>query len=107
MVTCWVALVPCGVGAPGLDIVTDRVGHLLPPTQLADVAVDHRWPASRRTRPVLHAGDAVVFSGAVLHRTHVSTAMTQTRTSIELRCFPADDIPDRLAHDQFVVVSVA
>src|SRR5229473_7245126 len=26
MVTCWIALGPCGVGAPGLEIVTRRLG---------------------------------------------------------------------------------
>jgi hypothetical protein len=40
----------------------------------------------------------------VVHRTHVSAAMTQTRTSIELRCFRADAIPDRIARDEFVVL---
>ena len=104
MVTCWVALTPCGVDAPGMELVTDRVGRLLSPTQLADAAVDQRWPESLRIQPALEAGDAVVFSGGVLHRTHVSDAMTQTRTSIELRCLPADAIPDRIAHDQFVAV---
>jgi Phytanoyl-CoA dioxygenase (PhyH) len=103
-VTCWIALAPCGLDAPGLELVTDRVDRMLSPAQLADGAVDRRWPAARRVRPALEAGDAVVFSGDVLHRTHVSAAMTQTRTSIELRCFPADAIPDRLAGDEFVAV---
>ena len=104
MVTCWIALAPCGVDAPGLELVTDRVDRLLSPAQLADGAVDQRWPAARRVLPALEAGDALVFSGDVLHRSHVTAAMTQTRTSIELRCFPADAIPDRLARDEFVAV---
>ena len=97
VVTCWIALTPCGVDAPGLELVTDRVDRMLSPGQLADGAVEQRWPTWRRTRPALQAGDALVFSGDVLHRTHVSAAMTQTRTSIELRCFQADAIPDRIA----------
>ncbi len=104
MVTCWIALAPCGIDAPGLELVTDRVDRMLSPTQLADGAVEQRWPTSRRTQPALKAGDALVFSGDVLHRTHVSAAMTQTRTSIELRCFRADAIPDRVARDEFVAV---
>ena len=104
VVTCWIALEPCGVDAPGLELVIDRVGRMLSPTQLADCAVEQRWPTWRRARPALEAGDALVFSGDVLHRTHVSPAMTQTRTSIELRCFRADAIPDRIARDEFVAV---
>ena len=105
MVTCWIALAPCGVDAPGLELVTDRVDRVLSPAQLADGAVDRQWPDARRVRPTLEAGDVLVFSGDVLHRTHVTGAMTQTRTSIELRCFPADAIPDRLARDEFVAVA--
>lgn len=104
MVTCWVALTPCGIDAPGLELVTDRVRHMVSPAELADLAVDHQWPTSRRTQPALEAGDAVVFIGDVLHRTHISAEMTQARTSIELRCFQADAIPDRIAHDEFVAV---
>ena len=105
VVTCWIALAPCGVDAPGLELVTDRVDRMLSPTQLTDSAVEQRWPTSRRTQPAMEAGDALVFGGEVLHRTHVSAAMTQTRTSIELRCFRADAIPDRIARDEFVAVS--
>lgn len=104
VVTCWIALEPCGVDAPGLELVIDRVGRMLSPRQLADCAVEQRWPTSRRTQPALETGDALVFSGDVLHRTHVSPAMTQTRTSIELRCFRADAIPDRITRDEFVAV---
>ena len=104
MVTCWIALEPCGVDAPGLEFVTDRIGRMLSPSQLADVAIDQQWPTSRRARPALEVGDALVFGGDVLHRTHVSAAMSRSRTSIELRCFRADAIPDRIADDEFVAV---
>ena len=104
MVTCWIALEPCGVDAPGLELVTDRVGRMLSPRQLADVAVDRRWPISRRAQPALEAVDALVFSGEVLHRTHVSAAMLRSRTSIELRFFRADAIPVRIDDDELVAV---
>ena len=104
MVTCWVALTPRGIDAPGLELVADHVGRMLSPTQLTDAAVEQHWPTSRRTRPALEAGDVVVFTGDVLHRTHVTSAMTPTRTSIELRGFHGDAIPGRLAHDEFVAV---
>ena len=104
MVTCWITLAPCGVDAPGLELVMDRVDRMLSPMQLADSAVEQQWPARRRARPALEAGDALVFSGDVLHRTQASAAMTGIRTSIELRCFRADAIPDRLVGDEFVAV---
>jgi ectoine hydroxylase-related dioxygenase (phytanoyl-CoA dioxygenase family) len=93
MVTCWIALTPCGVDAPGLELVTDRIDHLVWPRQLADAAVAQLWPMERRVCPVLDAGDALIFDGSVLHRTHVSAAMSRTRTSIELRCFPGATTP--------------
>lgn len=101
MVTCWIALTPCGVDAPGLERVIERVHEMLMPPQLRDGAVDDRWPSARREQPVLAAGDALVFTGDVLHRTHTAPEMTNTRTSIELRCFAADAIPHRLAGDEF------
>ncbi|MGZ4739673.1 MAG: phytanoyl-CoA dioxygenase family protein [Ilumatobacteraceae bacterium] len=101
MVTCWIALTPAGVDAPGLELVIDRVDGMLAPSQLGDGVVDRRWPASRRAQPAIAAGDALVFTGDVLHRTHVSGTMTQSRTSIELRCFRADAITDRLRDDEF------
>lgn len=104
-ITCWIALTPCGVDAPGLELVIDRVEGMLAPQQLRDSVVDRRWPASRRAQPAITAGDALVFTGDVLHRTHVSEAMTRARTSIELRCFPADAIPDRLGSDEFLVLA--
>jgi ectoine hydroxylase-related dioxygenase (phytanoyl-CoA dioxygenase family) len=104
MATCWIALTPCGVDSPGIELVAARVDRMLSPTQLAETTVEWRWPAWRRTHPELQAGDALVFDGTLLHRTHVSSAMTRTRTSVELRCFRADAIPDRLAGDCFVAV---
>ena len=52
--------------------------------------------------PVDESGDALLFRGDVLHRTHVTPRMTRDRTSIELRFFAADRIPERLRGDQFV-----
>jgi ectoine hydroxylase-related dioxygenase (phytanoyl-CoA dioxygenase family) len=104
VVTCWIALTPCGTDAPGLELVTDHVDRMLEPAQLTQRAVERRWPSGRRVRAALDAGDALVFSGDALHRTHVSPSMTQTRTSVELRCFRADAIPARLADDEFVSV---
>ena len=103
MVTCWIALTRCGVDAPGLELVAKPAGEMLAPLDLRDDVVDVRWPDAQRLHPILAAGDAIVFTGEVLHRTFVTSAMTQSRTSVELRCFAADAIPDRVREDRFVV----
>ena len=104
MVTFWIALTPCGVDAPGLELVTEPIDELLLPSDLREAAVDESRPAARRVRPVMGPGDVAIFTGDVLHRTHRTTSMTRTRTSIELRCFPADGHPDRLRADHFVTI---
>jgi hypothetical protein len=74
---------------------------LLPVTNLTDAIVRRTFPAETFWRPVLKAGDVLLFWGDILHRTHVTPAMTNDRTSIELRFFPADRLPARLAGDRF------
>ena len=101
MVTCWVALTPCGQQAPGLELVRQRLDSLLPSSELIEERVNARFPTERLWRPVLEPGDMLLFSGGTLHRTHVESHMDADRTSIELRFFPAQAIPDRLAGDRF------
>jgi len=102
MVTIWLALTPCGVDAPGLELIDEGVPRLVGVDELRDEAVATRWPPARRTRPVLDAGDALVFEGDLVHRTHVEPSMTSTRTSIELRLFGVDRIAERLRGDTYV-----
>lgn len=101
MVTAWIALVPCGVDAPGLELVAQPPGAMLTPTELMADRVDARFAPDRLHRPALAAGDALVFRGDILHRTHVAPAMTRDRTSLELRFFAADRIPARLRGERF------
>ena len=104
MVTCWVAMESCGVQSPGLELVTRRLKELLTPSDLAEERVRKRFVPEEFWRPVLEPGDALLFCGDILHRTHVTPAMTKDRTSIELRFFPADNIPERLKNDHFVLL---
>jgi hypothetical protein len=87
MVTCWFALDCCGVEAPGLEIVGQRLAQLLAPAELADERVRKRFPAECFWCPCLNPGDALLFRGDILHRTHVQDSMLRDRTSIELRFF--------------------
>lgn len=100
MCTCWIALTPCGDDAPGLEWVEAPQPRLLRPAELRPEAVAARHDAVLFRRPVLQPGDALVFDGRLLHRTHLDPAMTRARTSIELRFF-AQPLPARVAGDRF------
>jgi len=63
MVTCWIALGPCGVGAPGLEIVTRRLDTLLIPGELSNERVRTRFACEEFYRPAMEAGDAVLMRG--------------------------------------------
>lgn len=104
MVTCWITLVPCGVNSPGLELVLHRLEGLLAPVELADVRVRMRFAPEQFWGPAMEPGDALLFHGDILHRTHVTPAMTEDRTSIELRFFPTVQLPARLRADRLVVL---
>jgi ectoine hydroxylase-related dioxygenase (phytanoyl-CoA dioxygenase family) len=87
MATCWIALNACGMDAPGLEIVMERFAQLLPPAELTEANIRRRFAAERVWRPVMEPGDALLFSGDILHRTNVSPQMKNDRTSLELRFF--------------------
>ena len=63
---------------------------------LAPDTVARRFDVADFWRPVFDAGDALVFAGDVLHRTHVDAAMTQGRHSLELRYLDGAGWPARL-----------
>lgn len=102
MVTCWIALTACGADAPGIEFAGDDTADLLPPAALSDAAVRTRHPERELLRPILAPGDALVFGGGVLHHTHVAATMSHDRTSLELRFFPATNLPPRLRGDRFL-----
>lgn len=102
MVTCWIALTSCGAHAPGLELVLQRQDAAWPPESLADDRVRADFAAEQFWRPVMEPGDAILFSGGTLHRTHVKDSMTADRTSLELRIFAVGAIPKRLEQDRFV-----
>ena len=101
MLTCWIALTPCGKDAPGLEFVDREFDTLLPLEALGDAAVRARHHEREFSRPAMATGDALVFGGGVLHHTHVRPAMHLDRTSLELRFFAAGCIPERLHQDRF------
>jgi hypothetical protein len=96
MVTCWIALSPCGDVAPGLELAGPARDRLLCVEDLSEPRVAAVHAAGDFHRPLLAAGDALVFGGGALHRTHVTAAMERERTSIELRFVSPARVGQRL-----------
>ena len=104
MLTCWVALTPCGRDAPGLELVVEDPQTLLPLAALDDAAIRSGHGVEDFWRPLMCPGDCLTFGGGVLHHTHVSPEMRLDRTSIEMRFFDANRIDPRLHRDRFVAI---
>ena len=108
LVTVWLPLMACGDDAPSLEWVAAPVHErvhgpaheLLRPADLSDDAVARRWGPHGRRHARLQAGDALLFGGALLHRTHVGPWMNRRRVSVELRFLPAGAGPERLAGEE-------
>jgi hypothetical protein len=105
MVTCWIALNACGADAPGIEFISEELAGLLQPAELGHDAIQAQFAPAKFCRPTLEPGDALLFRGGLLHRTHVTPAMTKDRTSIELRFFAGDEVPQRLKSDRFFLLS--
>lgn len=97
LLNVWIPLDACGVDAPGLELVWNSWTRRLDPApspeatypveraRLDPVEVERTFGRASRWRPVFAAGDAMVFSGATIHRTYVQTEMTRARLSVEIR----------------------
>ena len=94
MLSCWVPLNRCGVTAPGLEVVAQRLDSALPITDKPatnhvrmeiDAALVERHYGENLWHPEFDAGDAMLFDSKCVHRTHVTEAMSAVRYSVELR----------------------
>lgn len=101
MLTCWIALTPCGEHAPGLEWVATPTPRLLLPAELTEAAVHAAHGPAAFVQPRLQPGDALLFDGTLLHRTHLRPQMTLPRSSLELRFFRAGALPARVAADVY------
>lgn len=102
MLTCWIPLVDCGEAlAPSLAWFEPSLSELLPPQDLAEERIDAvmhtHYPDARCRVAELSAGDALLFDGGTVHRTHAHHGMPQDRLSLELRWLPEAALPERLA----------
>jgi hypothetical protein len=99
----WLALSPCGVDAPSLDIVPQRFDRILT-TGTDGAAFD--WSISPAVvseaaggpdailHPEFSPGDALLFDHLFVHRTGVTPGMTRERWAIETWFFAPSTYPD-------------
>ncbi len=99
----WIPLVPCGVRAPGLEVVLGNPRELLSSTLHGPISKDYReialsedrivsqWGREKLWHPALEQGDVFVFSNLTIHRTYMTPEMTESRISLEVRCSDADN----------------
>lgn len=108
-VNVWLALSPCGVDAPGLDLIPRRIPYVV---QTGTHGAKFSWSVGQGqvaieangtpiASPVFEAGDAVLFDQLCLHRTGVRPGMTNARWAIESWFFAPSTKP--AAHHAIVV----
>lgn len=87
----WIALTDCGgdIPTPGLELVPGRVDEILPrdgglgTASIADATVLAASRGLGTTRPEFAAGDALMFDGYFVHRTHLAPDMVNARYALE------------------------
>ena len=95
----WVALTPCGVDAPSIDVVPQAFeGTVETGTDDALFAwsvssAEVRSVGRAPVRPVFEPGDALLFDQLTLHRTGVDPTMTHDRYAIESWFFAPSTYP--------------
>lgn len=97
LLNIWVPLDPCGVAAPGLEVIRVYCPDLLEPggdaaalipverVRLDESLVLKRFGRKAFWHPALLPGDALIFPGTTIHRSYVTSEMTKRRMSVELR----------------------
>jgi hypothetical protein len=100
MRTAWIALTPCGELAPSLEWIDAVQPTLLTPDELTDGRVAFAHAGRHTVKARMAAADVLLFDGLLLHRTYLTAAMSERRTSLELRFFCGARLPARVARDR-------
>ncbi|MFY7962428.1 MAG: hypothetical protein ACOVVK_20290, partial [Elsteraceae bacterium] len=95
-INCWIALDPCGVDAPSMEVFPQRVDRLLPAGgpnamvswEIAEMTVYGTLGAENAWVPEFLPGDAFLFNHTHVHRTHATPSMTKDRFALECWMFP-------------------
>lgn len=89
----WTPLQDCGTDAPGLEVVIGSGSPILKHSAANDVTVrsdvagyvERRYGPQSYWAPELKAGDVLVFTSMMFHRTQFAPQFTKMRYSLELR----------------------
>jgi len=95
-INCWIALDPCGVDAPTMEVFPRRVDDLLKAGtegattqwEIAESVVYGRLGKENAWIPEFQPGDAFLFDHLHVHRTHLTETMTRSRYAMESWMFP-------------------
>jgi hypothetical protein len=97
LLNVWIPLDACGGASPGLEVIWDSWQQQLDPApepgaafpveraRLDPEMISKLYGEAARWMPHFEPGDAMVFSGATIHRTHVNAGMSGQRMSVEIR----------------------
>ncbi len=104
--TTWIPLCDCGRDAPGLELYPRALDEVLPvpdgveaPHLFCDTQTVLERFGNQLWAPEFSAGDVLVFTHFVLHRTHIVPGMTRQRQSADFRVFPGHSVPDYVKKD--------
>jgi ectoine hydroxylase-related dioxygenase (phytanoyl-CoA dioxygenase family) len=98
-VNAWVALTPCGIDAPGIDVFPQAFDHIVETgtdAALFDWSVSPEQAdrvGSNLVSPVFAPGDALLFDQMTLHRSAIDSSMTRDRYAIESWFFAPSRFP--------------
>jgi len=98
----WLALTPCGIDAPGLDVVPRRLETFVDTGTsgayfdwaVSDAVAEDAAGAEGIVRPELGIGDMILFDEMMLHKTAMTPEMTRERHAIEMWCFSGAAYPE-------------
>ncbi len=98
-INCWVALDPCGVVAPAMEVFPQRLNELLPAGEegarvtweIAEELVYDRMGKENAWIPEFLPGDVFLFDHMHVHRTHLTERMTRDRHAFECWMFPTKE----------------
>lgn len=110
VLNCWVPLVACGIDIPSLEVLPIGLKEALPvPDQpsenvhkmykniaIPEEQIFEQFPRDLFWQPVMEPGDILLMDHHVVHRTHITPAMSQERFSMEIRLVPSTQIPPEL-----------
>jgi hypothetical protein len=97
-INLWLTLSDCGVDAPGLDIVPERLDRLV---STGGDGAYFDWSVSDSlvardygvVRPTFSAGDLLIFDELFLHKTAAQASMSGVRYALELWSFAPEKFP--------------